>query len=111
MSGADGTVLAAIGGTPAVEAVVERFYQRLVADPAVQHHFHPDRLESLKAGQVRWFTAVLSGHEPPADLAHAHAHLEITDEQVAAVVGHLDEVLAEVGVGRRVRRGIDGGVG
>jgi hemoglobin len=101
------TLYVAIGGAPAITAVVDGFYARLVADPVVRHHFAPERMASLKAAQVRWFTAVLQGEPPPADLADAHAHLQITDQQVAAVVGHLDSVLTEAGVDQRMRRAVN----
>jgi hypothetical protein len=78
-------------------------YDRLIVDLRVQHQFTPARLPSLKAGQVHWFTAVLSGDDPPINLAEAHADVTITDEQVAAVLGHLDDILGEFGVERRLR--------
>lgn len=101
------SVYSAIGGHDAVVAVVDGLYTRLVGDPKVAHHFSADRLDSLKAGQVRWFTAVLQGQDPPSDLAEAHAHLQISDEQVEAVIGHLNELLVELGVDRRLRRAVD----
>lgn len=94
----------ALGGEAAIIAVVDRFYERLVIDPLVQHQFHPDRLPSLKAGQVRWFSAVLAGKEPPVNLAQAHADVRISDEQIEAVLTHLDETLIELGVPIRLRR-------
>jgi hemoglobin len=104
------TIYAAIGGHDAVVAVVDRFYQRLTADPRVRHHFDPVRLPSLKEAQVKWFTAVLSGDDPPSDLAEAHAHLQITDDQVTAVLGHLQDVLVDLGVSRVLCRAVDGTV-
>ncbi len=93
-----------IGGAPTIEAVVDDLYERLQHDPLVQHQFTPERLPSLKAGQRRWFTAVLGGGEPipRPDLAKAHASVTITDEDVAAVLGHLREALEANGVSRQV---------
>jgi hemoglobin len=100
------TLYDAIGGAPAVRVVVDKFYERLTVDPLVRHHFDPDRMESLRDGQVRWFTACLSGEDLASDLADAHAHLTITDQQVTAVIGHLDAVLGQVGLDRRSRRAV-----
>jgi hemoglobin len=101
------TLFDSIGGAAAVALVVDRLYERLVGDQTVGHQFEPSRLPSLKAAQRRWFQAALSGASmQPSDLERAHAHLEITDEQVNAVLGHLDEVLSEAGVDMRDRRAV-----
>lgn len=97
-------VYAALGGEPAITAVVDALYDRLVVDQRVRHQFAPERLASLKAGQVRWFSAVLQGDPPPVNLAEVHAAVQITDEQVDAVLGHLDEILIELSVAPRLRR-------
>lgn len=101
------TVYSAIGGHDTVVTIVDAFYERLVGDPKVAHHFAANRLSSLKEAQVRWFTATLSGEPPPSDLARVHDGLNITDEQVTIVIGHLNQLLLDLGVDRRLRRAID----
>lgn len=100
------TLFERLGGTPAIEAIVEDFYDRITRDPRVLHHFDEQRLPSLRRAQVTWLTATLGGDasEPPADLAKAHAHLDITDAQVAAVVGHLDAAIGANGADDELRR-------
>jgi len=94
-----GTLYDAVGGAPCIAAVVDELYERLQSDPVVRHHFTPERLPSIKDGQRRWFASVLGGAEvTPPDLAQAHAELQITDEQVAAVMGHLEQSLHDSGV-------------
>jgi len=95
-----------VGGGRAIVRVVDEFYDRLTRDPRVLHHFDPGRLPSLKAGQCAWLANALGsgGTDPVADLREAHAHLEISDDQVAAVVGHLDASLASAGVDDELRR-------
>lgn len=89
-----------IGGRSAITAVVEDFYDRLTRDPRVLHHFAEDRLPSLRAAQVTWMTQALGGApgQPMADLEAAHRDLDITDEQVAAALSHLDAALSAAGV-------------
>jgi hemoglobin len=99
-------LLDAVGGRDVVVVVVDGFYERLVSDPAVRHHFAPDRMASLKAAQVRWFEAVLQGDPPPADLRDVHAHLDITDDEVDIVIAHLADVLLEIDLDPRLRRAI-----
>ena len=100
------TLYERIGGGEVVAAVVDDLYERLTHDPRVLHHFDPSRLESLKAGQRRWFTSVLGGSDEAdrPDLAAAHRNVPITDEQVTVVVGHLDRALADAGVDQLQRR-------
>ena len=95
-----------VGGDAAIAAVVDELYVRLTTDPRVQHHFHPERLESLKAAQRRWFRATLGGADANdrPDIAAAHKHLVITDEQVEAVLGHLDAAIGGLGTDPEVRR-------
>lgn len=95
-----------IGGGRTIVRVVDDFYDRLTHDPRVLHHFDPQRLPTLKAGQCAWLANVLGSdaNDPVADLREAHARLEITDDQVAAVVGHLDASLAATGVEDELRR-------
>lgn len=89
-----------LGGDPAIVAVVDELYRRLADDQRVQHFFDPERLDSLKHGQLRWFRSVLGGAPPDdrPDLAAAHAELIITDEHVDIVLGHLRASLESAGV-------------
>jgi hemoglobin len=95
-----------MGGRSAITAVVEDFYDRLTRDPRVLHHFADDRLPSLRAAQVAWMTQAFGGApgQPMADLEAAHRELDITDEQVAAALGHLDAALSEAGVEAELHR-------
>lgn len=108
----DETLFDAVGGEPAIAEVVDLLYERLLTDPVVGHQFDPARLDSLKAAQRSWFRAALSGEASlPADLAAAHAHLDITDAQVTAVLGHLDGSLRDAGVPARRTRAVTAVVG
>lgn len=95
-----------IGGRAALVAVVDDFYQRLATDPRVLHHFSDEILPRLRAAQVEWLTSALGGAPgtPMADLAEAHRDVEITDEQVAVVVAHLDGAIGDAGVHAELRR-------
>jgi hemoglobin len=95
-----------IGGAETIAAVVEDFYDRLTHDPRVLHHFDERRMPSLKIAQCAWLTSTLGGDPsaPRADLAEAHKHLDITDAQVAAVVGHLDAAFGGAGLDDDLRR-------
>lgn len=96
----------ALGGRPALVRIVDGHNDRPMAGATVRHHFRPERLPSLEEAQVRWFAAVLQGEEPPGDLRDIHAHLEIADHEVEAVLGHLDARLGELGLDRRLHRAV-----
>lgn len=100
------TLYERMGGADTVNAIVDDFYDRLTHDPRVLHHFDERRLPSLKIAQCNWLTSTLGGETdtPRADLAEAHKHLDITDAQVAAVVGHLDAAIGSAGVDDDLRR-------
>lgn len=89
-----------VGGADAITDVVDELYRRLSTDPRVLHHFATARVEHLKSEQRRWFRSVLGGSDESdrPDLSHAHRHMVITEEQVAAVLVHLDASLGKAGI-------------
>ncbi|MDE9364828.1 group 1 truncated hemoglobin [Luteipulveratus sp. YIM 133132] len=90
----------AVGGGPAVKAVVNRFYELVVGDPDLAPFFAGIDMASLKRHQVLLVSQVMGG---PAEydgreLRAAHAELPIRPEHFAAVVGHLVAALQEFSV-------------
>jgi hemoglobin len=94
------TIFDAIGGAPAVEAAVNDFYVRVLADPALAPVFAGADMNRLKAHQRAFIAAAVGGPQLYAgrDMATAHAGLGIVDAQFDAVVGHLVDTLAGLGV-------------
>jgi hemoglobin len=89
-----------IGGAGAVSAAVDDFYARLLADDGLASFFAATDLRRLKAHQRAFIAAALGGPEIYAgrDMAAAHAGLEISEADFDAVVGHLVDTLASLGV-------------
>jgi hemoglobin len=90
----------AIGGGPAVSAVVNDFYVRVLSDPQLAPYFEGVDIARLKRHQVLLVTQVLGG---PAKydgrpLAEAHEGLGIDREDFAAVAGHLTASMKDAGV-------------
>ncbi|SDS12482.1 group I truncated hemoglobin [Actinopolymorpha singaporensis] len=88
-----------IGGGPAVRAVVERFYELVLADADLAPFFVGVDMSGLKRHQALLISQVLGG---PAEftgreLRTAHAGLAITAEHFGAVVAHLVTALTEAG--------------
>lgn len=95
-----------LGGDAAVRAAVDSFYEKVLGDRRIAHHFEGINIGRLKAHQRAFITAVTGGPQGEyADLdaaverlAAAHARLEITRSDFNIVVGHLAVTLTELGV-------------
>src|SRR6201998_3956249 len=58
---AEFTIYEAIGGEPALVAVVDDFYVRVLADPQLARFFAGANMPRLKGRQVEFFAAALGG--------------------------------------------------
>jgi hemoglobin len=90
----------AVGGGPAVSAVVNDFYERVLGDPQLAPYFEGVDMARLKRHQALLVTQVLGG---PANydgrsLSEAHAGLGIDSDDFNAVVGHLAAAMKDAGV-------------
>lgn len=88
-----------IGGAPAVRQVVQRFYDRVLADEDLAGFFTGVDMTGLKRHQAQMISHVLGG--PVAyegrELRAAHAGMAIEPGHFAAVVDHLVAALDEAG--------------
>lgn len=100
VSDASGSLYADVGGAPAVAAVVDLFYAKVLADERLAPHFRAIDLVALKAHQRAFIAAALGG--PGAyqgrSLREAHAPLSLTGADFDRVVSHLAGSLTEAGV-------------
>ncbi|MGI5212142.1 group I truncated hemoglobin [Plantactinospora sp. CA-290183] len=94
------SIYESIGGAPAVSAAVDDFYVRVLGDPKLAPYFVGVDVPKLKAHQRAFIAAAIGGSEIYAgrDMSSAHAGLNITDADFDAVVGHLVDTLAGLGV-------------
>ncbi|GAA3391927.1 group I truncated hemoglobin [Cryptosporangium minutisporangium] len=94
------TIYERIGGAPAVAAVVDLFYAKVIADPSLAPYFEGVDLERLKEHQRLFVGAALGATYPYSGrtMSAAHAGMGITPAAFATVVGHLATSLAEAGV-------------
>lgn len=92
-----------LGGAPAVDAAVDRFYRRMLADERVADFFDDTDMEGQIAKQKAFLTMAFGGpHEYTGrDMRTAHAPLVergLDDMHVDIVVEHLGGTLKELGV-------------
>ena len=92
-----------LGGAAAVEAAVELFYRKVLADRRISHFFEGADLRRLAGHQKAFLTMAFGG---PARyrgnaLRAGHAHLVargLDDSHFDAVIELLGQTLAELGV-------------
>ena len=89
-----------IGGHEAIEAVVEDFYVRVLADDQLRGFFAGTNMSRLKGKQVEFFAAALGGPAPytGAPMKQVHQGRGITMHHFSLVAGHLADALAAAGV-------------
>ncbi|MEU9442929.1 group 1 truncated hemoglobin [Streptomyces sp. NPDC048304] len=89
-----------LGGEEAVAAVVDAFYAKVLADPALQPYFAGVDLDRLKRHQRRFIGQALGAARPYTgrSMRKAHEHLAVTQDAFDRVVTHLAAALSEAGV-------------
>lgn len=95
------TIFDDIGGEPAVAALVDALYQRLLADPDLVSHFEGSDVQRLQAHQRALLTVALGGSAAEYAgrmMQPAHAGLAISHEAFDRVLDHLRAALAGAGV-------------
>ena len=99
MTGATVSDYDAIGGGPAVSAVVNDFYVRVLGDPQLAPYFEGVDMARLKRHQVLLVTQVLGGPNKydGRPLSQAHKGLGINHDDFTAVAGHLTGAMQDAG--------------
>ena len=89
-----------IGGSAALEAVVDDFYRRVLDDEMLAGFFSGVHMPRLKGRQVEFFAAALGGPEPyrGAPMRQIHQGRGITMHHFNLVAAHLRDSLAAGGV-------------
>ena len=89
-----------IGGGPAVKAVVDRFYQLILADEQLVGFFEDTDMAQLKRHQALLIAQVLGGpaNYDGRELQQAHAGMDIARDDYVKVVSYLVQALEEAGV-------------
>lgn len=104
----ESTLYDRLGGSKAIEAVVDAFYERVLADEQLAHHFEATDVDELRAHQRAFIGSVTGGpvEYDGRDMREAHADLELTPTDFAAVADHLDAVLREFDVAEDDRQAV-----
>jgi hemoglobin len=86
-----------IGGHTAINALVQTFYTRVLADPDLAPHFKSVAIDKLQRMQAEFFAAALGGpvKYTGRPISHAHQHLHITLADYQRFIKYLFETLSE----------------
>jgi len=89
-----------LGGEAAVDAAVDVFYEKVIADPRISSYFDGLDMVAQANKQKAFLTMAFGGpnNYTGQDMRNAHAHLGLLGEHFDAVVENLAATLSELGV-------------
>jgi hemoglobin len=89
-----------LGGHAGLNAAVELFYERLLADPTTSGWFEEINMVRLRRHQQAFLAVVFDGPERynGRSMRVAHSGLGISDAAYTAALAHAHEVFVELGV-------------
>jgi hemoglobin len=94
------TLFQRIGGENAVDAAVDIFYTKVLADNRINHFFENLDMVAQARKQKAFLTMAFGGpnNYTGMDMRAGHAHLGLTEEHFDAVVENLAATLTQLGV-------------
>jgi len=98
------TLFEKIGGMNAVNAAVDIFYSKVLADELISHFFANTDIKT-QAGKQKAFLAYAFGAPLPytgKNMRDAHAHMNLTENHFNAVAGHLVATLKDLNVAQEL---------
>ncbi len=94
------TIFERIGGEAAVDAAVDIFYRKVLADDRISHFFDTVDMDKQRAKQKAFLTVAFGGPSKYSgkDMRTAHAHMKLTEEHFNAVMENLGNTLKDLKV-------------
>lgn len=93
-----------IGGTDMVAAIVDKFYDKVVADDRLKHFFEDTDLTNLRSHQKLFIMYIFGGADSYAGKSVRNAHKNLVDnmrlsnEHFDAMIQNLEATLTELDV-------------
>ena len=97
---AQDTLFERIGGMTAVNAAVDLFYEKVIADDRINAFFESVNMHG-QSGKMKTFLAYAFGAPIPysgKDMRAAHAHMDLNEDHFNAVAENLIATLKELAV-------------
>jgi len=107
------TLYEKLGGAPAIEAVVDKFYDKMLKDDRVSRFFKDTNMTKQRQKQVSFLSHVCGAPTKYGGMAMDKAHQRLIKEQgmddahFNATRDNLDTTLAEVGVPKELRQQVE----
>ncbi len=100
---ADATLYEQLGGKAAIDAAVDKFYEKMLADDRVSSFFSGVDMDGQRNKQRKFLAYAFGGpvSYTGKDMREGHAHLlgkGLNDSHVDVVIEHLGNTLLELGV-------------
>lgn len=94
------TLYEQLGGKEGITKVVDRFYEKVLADATISHFFHHTDMKKQALHQTLFISWVTGGPNQYTgnSMARAHEGMNLQEEHFQAVATHLVSSLAEFGV-------------
>ena len=94
------TLYERLGERDAIAAVVDEFYDRVLADEELESYFEDTDTAALREHQTQFLSSVAGGPDQygGADMATAHEGLGVTAAHFGRLAEHLDDALREFDV-------------
>ena len=89
-----------LGGEAAVDAAIDIFYRKVLADDRISHFFDTVDMDAQRAKQKAFLTLAFGGPNKYSgkDMRAAHAHMKLTEVHFNAVMENLGSTLEELQV-------------
>lgn len=94
------SVYESIGGAAAVDAAVDIFYRKVLADDRISSFFDTVDMDGMRSKQKAFLTMAFGGPNEYTgkDMREAHKHMNLTEEHFTAVAESLVGTLEELEV-------------
>lgn len=104
--GQDRSLFERIGGSEAIAATIDAFYERVLADHRVSYHFDKVDMDRLKRQQQQFFEFGTGGPATydVARIEASHEPYNIDQEAYDVFVGHFEDTLRAFDLPARERR-------
>lgn len=98
--GNEQTLFQRLGGAAAVDAAVDLFYRKVLADDRISGFFDTIDMGAQRTKLKAFLTVAFGGPNRYSgkDMRAAHASMNLTEEHFDAVMGHLGSTLEELGM-------------
>ena len=92
------SIYARLGGQPAIDAAVELFYKKVLADKSVSQHFEGVDMDRQRKRQKQFLAKAFGGPDnyKGKNMRDAHKRLDLKESDFNAIAGHLQATLKEL---------------